>query len=602
MLGVTNAKYNADFEFTPDNSVDLTFLAGGRIDKGDLVEIISEDLPKDYPRYQQDTNIQAALGTLSKPTRLDKNPNVYQAFHMNTNAWQSNTNVYSTCWRTSLHPITHANTIGSINTLLSEIPAYSWSEPYYIGDGFWLIAGMGSSGAGVSHANDYPGGGSYAAVSYSAPVQVLLIHVDQQSGLAIRCDVEYGPCGWNDCCYGKPIICQISEDEFVLGYYAYLSSVYQIMARTFKVTKNMDDPTNYQGTVQWLCEPVSLFPSSGKFIFYGHTCNFANRENRDVYFTLQDEISYTHLRVDEHGIINVRPTKQLSPDLKCVNEYAPLYGYNYTYMHCVMDYYNNFGGYNHITTTDNRHFLSIYNYYYWDYTIDYDTNVITAKLYPMQKNFNRRVLFYQWQNEADNGTRTARDWDLATNYLTSSICNLTTTAASSRIPFLWKLSDDRYLMAYSGIITQSAASTTMSQNYRENMYIVVDFNDILHKIECNATYGYGGFLYNNSYPEGNYVKPLIFTDSEDRIQMIVPRYEGTYYNNGQHVVPDTPLNNAQIHNLAYKFGTHKTQNDMMKHPYCYGIAKHSVLPGEKITIAALVENDNCGIEEKGETK
>ena len=596
MLGTTNAKYNADYEFTPDNAVELTFTAGGRIDKGDLVEILAEDLDALYPPYGQDTNGQY-LGTFSMPSRLDNNKFVYQAFHMNTNDVQQNTNLYSTMWKTTTYPVTYQNTIGSVNTLLSQVPAYNWAEPLYIGDGYWIVGGEGSGSTGVVDKN---------GKSYNYPSQILLIHVDQTGGLASRADVIYTDCNWNESFYGKPIVLRVTENNFIFAYRVYLNGIYQIYARSFKVIKGDKYGT---GTVEWMTDgPVSLYVNSGKFVFYGNCCNFVYQNH--ISFLLADNVTYCNLELKPNGDISTNPNRIINPDCMDIERISHNYSKAYTYLPLCTDYYNNFNVYNHISCNKwdpinndceankekHEHFLSVYNMYYWDFDFDRETLRISAKIHPISLQSNQRVRFYQWQNENEDSQRRARDWDFVTNYVRSARCGNPTSNTDSHVPFLYKLSDDRYIMSWSGYVTRSLASTTVSQEYNMIFFGIVEFNEKLHKLERITSDAYGGYLYNTTYPETAWMRSWIVVDEDNRIQVQCPYYNGTYYNTGQHILYNTPLSKKKLNDLAYKFGTNYINSDPYKHIYCYGVACHSALPDEKIKIIALIDNDNCGQE------
>lgn len=585
MIGVTNAKYNADYQFNNANTIDLTFQAGGTINKGDLVEVICEDLDKDWPTLYADGSANN-LGSMSKPQPLEGNPEYYHVFHMNTNGVQHQTGLYSTIWKGSRRPLQYVNSIQINNTQLHTYTSSGWAEPMYIGEGFWLIFGAATNTATVTQ----------NGVSYSYPAQAMLIYVDQKTGIATKCNEIFTTCGnWQMNQYGKPIIFRLSDTEFVVAYTTYLNSIYQICVRTLEFTKNTEEGAVGLGTIAWKDEALSIFASAVVFSFFASCCNFVNKETREIYFLTNNQYNYTHLIVHEDGSIVAKPTRTMVPDLTKMERVGSWVtqadtGNFYT---CVMDHYNNFGVYNHITSSDNKHFFAIYNYYYYHFMIDYNTHDIKCEIVPLMENSSMyKILAGHWKNSpTDLNRERCRDWCLMTNYYRSQWCHDNLQSSQARIPFLWKLSNDRYLVAYADVMTYSYASDTVGRNFGNSIFYILEYNDILHELERHTEYSYTGYIYNIDYPGGSWCKPYVFVDTGGYIQMIMPYYQGSYQPNGQCISHDIPLKRSQIHNLAYKFGTIKP--DFKKHRYKLGIAKHSALNGEMVTIHSL-DDDGLG--------
>ncbi len=584
MIGVTNAKYNADYQFNNANTVDLTFQAGCTINKGDLVEVICEDLDKIYPNMWADANA-GYLGSMSKPQPLEGNPEYYHAFHMNANNVQHATGLYSTIWKGSRRPLQYVNSIQIHNTQLHSYASSGWAEPMYIGEGFWLIFGAASNTATVTQ----------DGVSYSYPAQAILVYVDQQTGIATKCNQIFTTCGnWQMNQYGKPVIFRLSDTEFVVAYTTFLNSIYQICVRTLEFTKNTEEGAVGLGTIAWKDEALSIFASAGVFSFFGQCCNFVNKETREIYFLTNNQYNYTHLIVHEDGSIVAKPTRTMKPDLTKMERVGSWVTQSDTgnFYTCVMDYYNNFGVYNHITSKDNKHFFAIYNYYYYHFNIDYNTHDITCEVVPLMDNSH----FYKILAASHRGSTSADanrlyDWSLAANYWRSCWCHDNLTNSTARIPFIQKLSDDRYLVAYADIMSVSYASTTLAQSYGNNIFYILEYNDTLHELTRLTEYSYTGYLYNTTNPGGAWCKPFVFVDTGGFIQCIQPYYDSSKQSTGQCFSHGVPLKRSQIYNLAYKFGTVKP--DFKKHRYKLGIAKHSALNGEMITIHSL-DDDGLG--------
>ena len=236
MLGTTNARYNGEFEFNENSHVKyLNFKAGMNIAKGDLVEVIAEELPDELPIVSNDVNA-LFFSTLSMPKQLDNNFNMCQAFHLNTNAAQAGTAgnaLYSSVWSSTLSTITRDTTIMS-SSIVSTAVSLNWGEPQYVGNGYWVIPGDDGNVASVTKTNRITG----ETEVYTYPSQVLLVHIDQASGVATSVDTIFDSAtgtwagAWQ---YGRPLIFQLSDDAFIFVHKAFHNGIYQIFARPFKI-------------------------------------------------------------------------------------------------------------------------------------------------------------------------------------------------------------------------------------------------------------------------------------------------------------------------------------------------------------------------------
>ena len=587
MIGVTNANYTSDYRFHHDNSIELTFQAACTINKGDLVEVICEDLDKSYPLMWADGN-SGYLGSLSKPQPLEGNTAYYQAFHMATNNVSHHTGMYSTVWKGSNRPLQYVNSIQINNIQLHSYTSSGWAEPMYIGEGFWLIGGAATPTATVSQ----------NGVNYSYPAQMMLVYIDQQTGIATKCNEIFTNCGnWMMNERGKPIILRLNDTEFVFVYTTYLNSIYQICARTFEFTKSTNEEGKElvgQGTIAWKDEALSIFASAGAFSFFGSVCNFVNKETREVYFLTYDQFNYSHLIIHEDGSIVSKPFRVMTPDLTKMEKIGSWVTQADTgqFYSCVMEYYNNFGLYNRIMSKDNKHSFAIYPYYYYHFTMDYNTHNMICEVVPLMDNSSFvKILSGSYRDSTDVTKDRMTDWCLPTQYYRSCWCHNNMASGEGRIPFVWPLSDTRYLVCYAEIMTGAYASTSVGQSWGNNIFYILEYNDTLHEFTRLTNYSYTGYLYNTTYPGASWCKPFVFVDTADYIQCIQPYYHGSYQNNGQCFSLEIPLKRSQKNQLAYKFGT--VQPEFKKHRYKLGIAKHSALVGETVTIYSL-NDDGLG--------
>lgn len=607
MLGTTNARYNGEFEFNESEQIQkINFKAGMSIAKGDLVEVISEELPDELPVTTIDTNA-TYFCSLSMPTLLEQNKNTYQAFHMNVNAIATlgattGNHIYSSVWNSALSDITKATTLISA-TQLSIQPSLNWGQPLYIGDGYWLIPGDDNALASISHTNKRSG----EIETYTYASQVLLVHIDQASGLATTIDVLYNPgtAVWTSSwMYGKPLLFQIDDTTFVFIHKTVIDGVFQVVAKPFTVKKATEKEDTY---LEWTADGNVLMASGNKaFYFYGMCGHFLNKETKEIFFLLKDFTTMGHLQINEkdNSLILYTPTS-FEVDL------TPIRNINYTVkttlgVPLVLPVYNNLTFYNIIESSDGKHCLAVYNNYYWDFEIDYETYLIYARVFPLREKPSYTIRCTHLGNEVATGVAYVnyydfRDWDLVTSNL-KGFRNQTGIGANNQLPCLYKVSEDKYLMAFLttltnvvGLASEVAVGTAIGQTtgitapYGVACYTMLDYNDTLHTLKKDERFAYAGAFGNAvGVPEPSISKNLIFVDPNGYIHHIVPYYANTF------LYPTSrskyKLTNSMKHHLVYKYGTKPISKRVDLRRLYVGIANNSAAQDEMVELITMPEN------------
>ena len=630
MLGTTNAGYDVDnaINETPYTQ-DLVFKAGGPISKGDLVEVITEALP-DEPTVNTTDTAAASFLTLTKPCLLENNPAIFQAFHMNqanvANLCSTGTaqgaggpqHVWSSSWSSALTTITNANTLTNNRLQLSTYGSYCWGQPLYIGNGYWLIPGDTTSQTNFADPKNPTGD----LLVY--PSQVLLVYIDQSSGNANTVDILYDGCmagsalwttAWQ---YGQPIICQISQGEFVFIHKILESGSYGVVARAFKITYDDVDPLHT--TMNWTSEHTMVGkPKTSVITNYAQCCHFVNKEHRQVFFLGPQHNFLYSVELEYNGGLVTKSALEIDIDRTLINE-IDMYTKAYDIMAVaplVVPYHNNFASYNCIESKDGSHFLNVYNYYYWDFEIKYTTDNIVvdginheyfnpsvrARVVP----FNMDPLTIRI-TQAGNANATTfmynnnqyKDWDQVQHTIKAFRCNSNLGNSTGQIPFLWKVSEDKYLMAYLSSVTASkpinmtatGAQAQVAMPVASNgapMFVMLDYNDTLHTLERNDYMAHCPIMGTAiTYPAPDCAKNIIFVDPAGYIHHIVPVYQSGYFNYSTYR-NSTRLSFSQMNNLVYRYGTKPISKQIGLKRYMIGIAKNAAAYGEDVTLVTMPE-------------
>lgn len=587
MIGLSNAQCGTNKFYNDADTVEMTFVAGENINTGDLVKIMSIDAPDEIPRYVGDGNAEYQ-GTYSMPTHPIGNKAIYQCFHMNTNSWQGNTNLFSTFWSSSELYITDANTRQKNNVQISAYPSNSWGEPIHIGDGYWLIVGNGSSSTGIL---------DRGGVTYNYPAQILLAYVNPSTGVATRCDVRYITGGMTYCYAGKPIICRISDDEFVMVYEAVASGTYNCFAQYFKIKKTRNEAdTAYTGAgeIELKESQLNMYAASGYFVFLGHGAHFVDRENRCfytlVYTTDYKTYYYMKVTVSEDGILKNTPMRALlakkGEDLLQMDRWTDVNSYPIT-----MPYYNNFGVYNHIETKDNVHYLHVMNYAYHDFAMDYTTGIMTDTIHAIYDQTGRT----QSGRCVQTNNYRYRDYDLQTLTYWSHHCREATNTATS-IPWLWKTGEHRYLMAYTSYGTDNYDSTSLGCSWRHEFCALLDYFDETHSLKKTTTLAYSSWAGGGtSYPEAAQCRPFCFTNSTDNIQFHLTRWiSGNNWSIYNHYYLESALAESQKDMRAWLADSDMEQcvEDYRHRATIFGIALNTADAGDHVTIKTGIIKEN----------
>lgn len=606
MLGTTNARYNGEFEFNESQEIQkLNFKAGMSIAKGDLVEVISEELPDELPVPTVDVN-SAWFCSLSMPTLLEQNKNTYQAFHMNVNAiatlaGTAGNHIFSSVWNSALTDITKTTALVA-STQLSEQPSLNWGKPLYIGNGYWLIPGDDNALASITHTNRETG----LDETYTYASQVLLVHIDQASGLATFVDALYnsGTTTWKSSWqYGKPMVFQIDENTYIFIHKTVIDGVYQVVAKSFTIKMGTEPEDTY---LKWTAKDNVLMASGNTaFYFYGMCGHFVNKETKELFFLLKDFTTMGHLQVNEknNSLILYTPTS-FEVDL------TPIREINHTVqttlgVPLVLPVYNNLTFYNTITTEDGKHCLAVYNNYYWDFEIDYNTYLIYARVFPLRKKASYTIRNTHIGNEAATGTAwvnnyTLRDWDLVTSNL-KGFRNQTGVATNNQLPCLYKVSDNKYLMAFLttmtaivGLAPETAVGTAVAQTtgitapYGVACYAMLDYNDTLHTLKKDERFAFSGCFGNAvGTPDPALSKNIIFVDPNGYIHHIIPGYAtGHLYTTSR---SKYKLTNSLKNHLVYKYGTKNTSQKINYRRLYVGIANNSASQDEMVELITMPE-------------
>lgn len=660
MLGISNSQCGASNFYTPEDNIrELTFTTGEEINAGDFVKVMSRDAFTSLPVQVADGSA-ANLGGMSLPTPADpKGQGKWMQCFSVLSGWSGARNLYSLKWPNTLEPnqftwgyITDTSIGGGPAIQLSEIQASSWGEPLDIGDGYWLIPGMGSDTASKVGKD---------GIARAYPSQILLCHVDPTTGTAVRCTsinadgtenvsggVDYTNGGYNYSQYGSPVICKLSPREYVMLYEAVSGGVYQVMARHFTVEKIADsyitfeipentisikvdevvtvkgdilknvmrpniigienalydpdtdewkEPTySTHGNVQFNEQELSLYYQNSIFFFYGHCCNFTNPETREIYTLTNSQVNYVRISVDADGILRSHPERYvLDPVISSeFNRFAGGYT-SYTQIPMSMPYYNQFGLFNVVRCSDNKTLLYVHNYFYFKFVIDYDTHIITCSIHPMlAKNPNVMRMWNAQSGITSGHNLYGRDvYPLNCNMVSPYFTGVNNGAVNNA-PYLYPMSKNRFLMCYTAITSHGQGNSNSNQQ-RNNVTVLVDFNDELGTLEQTCTYGIASWANGTSYPESNYMNPRAFLNMNNYVIMLQSRWIGSnsWCINGQLVYFPTSLGNSVQEMRAWKVNSESpfsVENELQRAVY-YGIAKNHADAGYNVTIKTTLQKE-----------
>ena len=598
MIGMSNGQTELNRKtFNNSNTYQVTVRAGEDIQKGDFVNVMSIDAPLDnwvrvdYNSSPYNTQANDSLGSYGKPFHplgiMDKGKNteIFCCFHMATNAWQGKTGLYFTKWDAALDYLHWTPSAGTYNVQLHTIDSYSWGQPVDIGNGYWLIPGQGSSSSGVAKNGK----------TYSNASQVILAYVDPGTGQGKRIDVDFTWGGANACHSGKPVIAQVSDNEFVMLWQAVVNQAFHMCAQHFTVTKDEDaeeiEFSAVGGSVKF-SEDVLVWDGGYTSIQrqYAHCGWFVDKEKRELLFlSITNDLSvynYAHLMVDSKGHLTANPTKALTPiKSSAMQGLCPWYNPNQLPM--VMDYYNNFGLYNTVKTSDNKHMLVVMPYYYYDIEADFETATMKATIRPLwDKNSPTASVIAP----GINSNRWVTDFDASSNHWQSSHCNNSGSDAWSRVPFLWELSNNRFLMTYTGYVNGQSEGARPNADWRMIISHIIDFDDTNHRLHKTTRYLYaGGWSNGTSWPEPYYVKPYGYTNNKDRICQITTRYvaAGNWFIYGNTAYQAASLPESVKALEAWVAGgsdEHGRLDSNMQRIAYSGIALNKAYAGEDVTI------------------
>ena len=606
MLGTTNAKYSGEYEFNENPQIQsLNFKAGMSIAKGDLVEVISEELPDELPVTIQDKNA-AYFTTMAKPRLLDNNINMFQAFHLNYGTIASlgadgkgvAQQIHSSTWGSTLSELSKESVLTTPRTV-STYPSLNWGEPLYIGNGYWLIPG--ENGTTTFTVDD---------IVYDFPPQVLLVHVDQGSGEAKPIDNIFiqgngkVTCWNNISQFGRPLIFQVSDTQFVFAYKSLLDSSYEISVRGFEIV--FDEENVAKTKMKWTStQSEKIYSKVSAFIFYGMCGNFVNKETKDIYFLVEEPNQIAHLQWNNKNNTLIK-YQSIAIDI----DLTPIRDINYTVQNdtgvpLVVPYHNNLSSYNVIKSDDNKHCLAVYNNYYWDFEVDYEKELVYARVFPLRYKPSFTIRATHEGKEAATSTSlqknyNIRDWDLVTSNL-KAFRNQNGNAVNAQIPWLWKVSDTKYLMAFltTGTITTgltsngtavSAQTTTIALTYGAPCYAMLDYCEDLYTLRKDERFAFTGAVGTGvTLPEPAVSKNIIFLDPNNYIHHICPGYTASSY---LYTVSRSysPLTFAQKNALVYKYGTKPVSKKENLRLLYTGIANNAAIVEENVEILGMPEN------------
>lgn len=579
MLGTCKVKYSSnESAYTEAHSVTMKILAGEKLGKGDIVDIVSEGFPMDTTDYKTIggsfmpyTNDGSADNyTWSKPQHL-RDIKKTHCFHLNTSITQTTyLGLYHCFWADDLYA-SWANCISGENVPLHAISSACWGEPIEIEPNWWLIPAQGSNSGSVTDSTGTNVGQN--------PSCVYLIYVDPTTAKATRKYFIAIKGGYNNCNQGKPFIARMSKDEFILVHKCGYDGIYQINAVPFKL--DWSDPEN--PTMDWVTRiPKMLYYSTSDFFFYGASCFFVDEANGALYFLGETMYKYWQIKYNKTRTGFETPqTKLYVPDDKLVKLWRA--DLTYTNFPITQRYYNDLSiGCNIIRCSDKKHLLWVNDFYYHDFeyvapdiekgeTMGTIKDVIVPLVPP--KN-NVRVLS---QSFGSGSNYCIQDWGITARYI-RSIYNQDSQSGNTSLPWLCKVSETKYAMAYKGIITNQIEATTNNQTWLGTQLVMLDFCDPLHRLDWNAHFIYNGYVRDINYPEIAYQRPFVFLDAHDRIQRLVSRYHGNYYNQGQNYHQTSELPKKSLNLTAYKIGT-KVMDENCEH-YAVGRVQHPISEDE----------------------
>lgn len=582
MLGTCNVKYTSgESAYTESHSVTMKILAGEKLGKGDIVDIVSEGLPMDLTSFQTiGGSYMPYIGdgsgdnyTWSKPKNLPKAAKTH-CFHLNTNTVQTGyLGLYHVCWDDTKW-LTWGNGISGENVGISAISSACWGEPIEFEENWWLIPSQGSNSSSVTDSTGTSVG--------SNPSCVYLVYVNPETAKATRKYFLAIPCGYNSCNHGKPFIARMSNDEFIFVHHAALNGIYSIDAYPFKI--DLSDPEN--PTMNWVTRLAkTAYYSTSDFYFFGASCNFVDKENGALYFLGETQYKYWQIKYNKTRTAFETPqTKTYTPVDTLVKQWRP--DLTYGNFPIIQRYYNDLSvGCNIIRCSDGKHLINVtspYNYHDFEYippdaTKNETMGTIKDTLVPLLPPINNcRVLS---QDFGTGGNYYIQDWAIAQNY-NRGIYNLNSQDGAHSNPWLCKVSDTKYVMAYKTILTNAIESTTQGQTWLGTPMVMLDYCDKLHRLDWNAHYIYNGHVYNTSYPEAAYHRPFVFLDAHNRIQRLVSRYVGSYnyYHTGQNYHNVSELPKKSLNLTAYKIGT-KVMDENCEH-YAVGRVQHPIQEDE----------------------
>ena len=586
MLGFCNVRTISDVNMdTEIKATTLEFIAGEDLSKSDVVEIMSEGIPMDLTdhktmgaSYMPYTNDSSAVNyTWSRPQLLSTAHKLH-AFHLNSSVVQTTyLELHHSSWPEDLI-LTWAGGIADENTTISVINSACWGEPIEIETNWWLIPSQGSNTASIVD--------STGTTVTTNPSCIYLVYVDPATAKATRKYFIAIPSNYNSSAYGKPFILRTSKKEFIFIHKTYINGVYAIQAVPFKV-----DLTNSEEKyMDWVTRDQQLvYYGTGDFTNFGATCNFVDKEHGKVYFLGETQWKYWELRYNEDRTAFETPrSSTIVPN----DRYIKLWRCDLTYNNypTVQSYYNDLSsGFNTIRCKDEKHLLSVYNHYYHDFeftaSIDNDTiGTITDVIYPLfTPGGDCRVIS---QSFGAGGNYCVRDWEIASRYARSLYCNNSSSNTASKVPCLYKLSDTRYAMAYTTMLTNNIESSSCNHAWLGTPMVILDYCDKLHRIDWNSKFIYNSYVYNTGYPDPAYNRPFVFMDGLKRIQRLVSYYQGSYYNQGQNYHSNETLPSETLNLTAYKLGTKLEDNN--RTIYCTGRVLAPAAKGQKASILAFI--------------
>lgn len=659
MLGISNSQCGASNFWNEDENIrELTFTAGEELNAGDFVKVMSRDVFTGVPSHVTDSSA-ASLGGMSLPTPADPTGKGIwtQCFTVMSHS-SGRRHLYSIKWPNSLEPnqftysnITSTNLGGGPAIQLTEIEASRWGRPLDIGDGYWLIPGMSSNTAKIGKDEISRPGASQillCRVNPSTGVAVRCTSFNPNGTENASGGVDYTSGNIDACQWGAPIICKLSPREYVMIYEALVAGIYQIMARYFTVQKIADSYTTYEitnetpfekidkvvtvngdilknvmrpildgiedalydpdtgewkkpsysthGEVKFQEQELSLYSQSSAFYFYGHCCNFVNPDTREIYTLTKTQVDYVRIHVDAEGILRNNPERYvLNPVLS--SDFQKFSGgyTTYTQLPMAFSYYNNLGEFNIVRCSDNKTMMCVHPYFYYKFVIDYDKHTIECTMHPMISKSPNSQRVWNAQSAITNAHNLyGRDRSVVNCMLQADCFSGVNDGARGNAPYLFPMSKNRFLMCYSGITTHGHNNSSANLQ-RNNITVLLDFNDELRTLEQTSTFGIATWANGTSYPEANYMNPRVFLDTQDHVIMLQARWIGSnsWCPYGQLTYYPSPLGNSMKELRAWKINSadERTLENNLQRAVYYGVAKNHADAGYSVTIKTMLQKE-----------